>query len=114
MRAALRLRHDVAVLRDGGLRIVGTSGDALAILRSGPWDSLSDLPAGSPPALVVVNAGEGNVALPVDAAELGGQHLVASLATRESDLDPGGATVSAEGHLDLVLPPRYGAVLLPG
>ena len=114
VRAALRLRHDVAVLRDGGLRIVGTSGDALAILRSGPWDSLSDLPAGSPPALVVVNAGEGNVALPVDAAELGGQHLVASLATRESDLDPGGATVSAEGHLDLVLPPRYGAVLLPG
>ena len=114
VRSALRLRHDVAVLRGGGLRIVGTSGDSLAILRSGRWDAASDLPDDAPPALVVVNAGEGNVALPVDAAGLAGRRLVTSLATRDSDLDRGGASVSSEGHLDLVLPPRYGAVLLPG
>jgi hypothetical protein len=107
------LRHDVGVLRGGGLRIVGTSGDAVAILRSGRWDAASDIADGAPPALVVVNAGEGAVALPVQAAELAGMRLAPSLVTAESDEGLGPTTVDGDGRLDLVLPARYGAVLLP-
>ena len=113
VRSVLRLRHDVAVLRGGGLRIVGTSGDSLAILRSGRWDAASDVADGAPPALVVVNAGEGPVALPVQAAELAGLELVARLATSEPEGGLGPLAVDADGRLDLVLPARFGAVLLP-
>ncbi len=113
VRAAYRLRHAEPILRGGGLRIVGTSGDSLAILRSGRWDELSDLPAGARPALVVVNAGEGPVALSIEAAELAGFRLVTALATREPADELGGSTVGGDGRLDLVVPARYGAVLRP-
>ena len=113
VRSVLRLRHDVAVLRGGGLRIAGTSGDSLAILRAGRWDSVSDVADGAPPALVVVNAGEGPVALPVQAGELAGLNLVARLMTAEPEGGLGPWLVGPDGQLDLVLPARFGAVLLP-
>jgi neopullulanase len=113
VRAALRLRHDVGVLRGGGLRIAGTSGDALAILRSGRWDEASDIAEGAPPALVVVNAGEGAVALPVKAAELAGMRLAPSLVTSDGNEGLAPIAIDGDGRLDLVLPARYGAVLLP-
>jgi cyclomaltodextrinase len=113
VRAAYRLRHAEPILRGGGLRIVGTSGDSLAILRSGRWDELSDLPAGARPALVVVNAGEGPVALSIEAVELAGFQLVTALATREPADGLGGAMVGGDGRLAMVVPARYGAVLRP-
>jgi len=113
VRAALRLRQDVAVLRGGALRVVGTSGDSLAILRSGRWDPVANIPEGAPPALVVVNAGEGPVALPVHAPELAGRRLLSSLATDDAAGGLGSLIAGADGRLDLVLPARYGAVLLP-
>jgi glycosidase len=113
VRAAYRLRHAEPILRGGGLRIVGTSGDSLAILRSGRWDELSDLPAGALPALVVVNAGEGPVALSIGAPELAGCQLVTALATREPADELGGTMVGSDGRLALVVPARYGAVLRP-
>ena len=112
VRAALRLRHEVAVLRGGALRIVGTSGDSLAILRSGRWDETSSLPDDAPPALVVVNAGEGAVALTVEAGELAGLELRTSLATSDAPDGLGSVSIGGDGRVDLVLPARYGAVLL--
>jgi glycosidase len=113
VRAAFRLRHAEPILRGGGLRIAGTSGDSLGILRSGRWDALSDLPDGARPALVVVNAGEGAVALTIDAPELAGRALVTALATSEPADGLGGTAVGSGGRLDLIVPARYGAVLLP-
>jgi len=112
VRSVLRLRHDVAVLRGGALRIVGTSGDSLAILRSGRWDPASDLPDDAPPALIVVNAGEGAVALTVEAGELAGAQLTTRLATSDAADGLGSVAVGPDGRVDLVLPARYGAVLL--
>ncbi len=115
MRALLALRHEQPVLRNGGLRIAGTSGDSIGILRSGAWDELSDLPPGTPPALVIVNAGEGAAELTIQAVELAGQRLAPVVATRdEPEARLAGSTVGADGHLDLVVPARYGVVLLPG
>ena len=113
VRAAFGLRHAEPILRSGGLRVAGTSGDSLAILRSGFWDEASLLPDSARPALIVVNAGEGDVALPVAAPELAGIRLVTALATREPIDDLGGTVVGPDGRLDLVVPARYGAVLLP-
>jgi cyclomaltodextrinase len=112
VRSVLRLRNDVAVLRGGGLRIVGTSGDSLAILRSGRWDPASDVPDDAPPALIVVNAGEGAVALTVAAGEPAGALLTTRLATSDAADGLGSVTIGADGRVDLVLPARYGAVLL--
>ncbi len=128
VRAALHLRHAEPMLRGGGLRIAGTSGDSLAILRSGRWDESSKIPDDARPALVLVNAGEGAAALTVDAVELAGRRLVTALATREPADDLGGAApggppvggptllgpmVGTDGRLELIMPARYGAVLLP-
>jgi cyclomaltodextrinase / maltogenic alpha-amylase / neopullulanase len=119
LRAALGLRRAQPILRTGGLRIVGTSGDSLAILRSGQWDERSTLPDGALPALVVVNAGEGAAALTIEAPELSGVRLGSALVTRELSRDGpdeqslAGATVGAGGHLELIVPARYGVVLLP-
>jgi glycosidase len=115
VRALLTLRHAQPILRDGGLRIVGTSGDSMGILRSGAWDELSNLPPGSLPALVIVNAGEGAAELTIRAPELAGQRLAPAVATRdEPEARLAGATVGADGQLDVVVPARYGVVLLPG
>ncbi len=120
VQAAIGLRHARPILRGGGLRIAGTSGDSLAILRAGRWDALSEVPDGAEPALVVVNAGEGAAKLSIDAPELAGRRLVAPLATRDlsgqgPDEQPlGGSVVSADGRLEVVVPARYGVVLLPG
>ena len=113
VRSAIGLRHSEPILRGGGVRIAGTSGDSLAILRSGFWDEASLLPDAARPALIVVNAGEGDVALPVLAPELAGLRLTTALGTREPTSDLGGLSVGPDGRLDLVVPARYGAILLP-
>ena len=113
VRAAFGLRHAEPILRGGGLRIVGTSGDSLAILRSGRWDAASDLPDDARPALVVVNAGEAPAALSIEAIELAGHQLVTALATREPADALGAGRMGGDGRLELIMPARYGAVLLP-
>jgi cyclomaltodextrinase / maltogenic alpha-amylase / neopullulanase len=113
VRAAFGLRHAEPILRGGGLRIVGTSGDSLAILRSGRWDAASDLPDDARPALVVVNAGEAPAALSIEAIELADQQLVTALATREPADALGAGRMGGDGRLELIMPARYGAVLLP-
>jgi len=113
VRAAFGLRHAEPILRGGGLRIVGTSGDSLAILRSGRWDAASDLPDDARPALVVVNAGEAPAALSIEAIELAGHQLVTALATREPADALGAGRMGGDGRLELIMPARYGAILLP-
>jgi glycosidase len=112
VRAAFGLRHAEPILRGGGLRIVGTSGDSLAILRSGRWDAASALPDDARPALVVVNAGEAPAALSIEAIELAGHQLVTALATRKPADALGARRMGGDGRLELIMPARYGAVLL--
>lgn len=114
-RAAVGLRRAQPILRGGAFRIVGTSGDSLAILRSDRWDKRSDVPDGALPALVIVNAGEGAAALIVDASELAGRRLESALATRDGPAEPGlgGCQVGPDGRLELEVPARFGTVLLP-
>ena len=113
VRAALRLRHEVAGPArrwPADRRDVGRLAGDPAL---GPWDAASDVPDGAPPALVVVNAGEGAVALTVEAGELAGAPAHGAsrdLATLRTAWGP--STVGADGRVDLVLPARYGAVLL--
>ncbi len=75
VRAALRLRHDVgrscAAAACGSWDVGRFAGDpALGTLGC----ERATCPTDAPPALIVVNAGEGAVALTVEAAELAGAH----------------------------------------
>jgi neopullulanase len=70
-RAAYAARHALPALRRGSFRVVGSTGDALAFVRGAAGDG-----GDAGPVLVVVNAGEAPVELPVAAAELAGAGLV--------------------------------------
>ena len=67
-RAVLAARHALPALRRGSFRVAGSAEDAVAFLR-GAVD-------GASPALVVVNAGEHPVAVPVRVPELAAATLV--------------------------------------
>ena len=52
------------------------------------------------------------MALTVEAGELAGAQLMTRLATSDAPDGLGSVSVGADGRVDLVLPARYGAVLL--
>jgi neopullulanase len=100
-RAVFATRRDLAGLRRGAFRVVGTSGDSLAFVRGAA--------VGSAPVLVAVNAGDRPVDLSIGVAELAGARLV------DHPLPGGGAgddpSIADDGTGMVRVPPRTGRIL---
>jgi cyclomaltodextrinase / maltogenic alpha-amylase / neopullulanase len=103
-RSVLEMRHALPALRRGSFRVAGAAADALAFVRGGT--------DGGSPVLVLVNAGDDPVDVPLLAAELSGAVLA------EHPL-PGSSTASAavrvgvDGRVSIAVPGRFGRVLRP-
>ena len=105
-RATAALRHAHRVLRHGETRVVAAIASTVAFLRS----------EGDDHALVVVNAGEQPCGLSLELPELDRRRLVGAAWRGPVGSDawvPAPATV-IEGHLELLVPPRDGAILVAG
>ena len=100
--ATIRLRQRTPALSAGELRVVGAIGSAVAYLRTGASPE-------APPALVALNNGDDEVPLACDLP-------IAANSLRSVSL-PGlppspNAILARDGRLELVVPPRGGAVLV--
>jgi len=102
---AAALRHAHRVLRHGGTRIVATVASTIAYLRFDGHDV----------ALVVVNAGDQPCELSVELPELEERTFVGAAwrgPTGGGSAPMPGAVRVVDGRLELLVPPRDGAVLI--
>ena len=102
-RAVIGARHALPALRRGSFRIAGAAGDALAFARGDD--------AGGPSVLVVVNAGDGPIDVPVLLPELAGASLGARALPGDGDAGPV-ATIAADGSAGVAVPARSGRILV--
>jgi neopullulanase len=103
-RAVLAARHALPALRRGPFRVAGAAGDALAFVRGAA--------AGGAAVLVVINAGDGTVKVPVSVPELAGSTLGARALPGGSDEAPA-VTIAVDGSASVSVPPRRGRILVP-
>jgi cyclomaltodextrinase len=106
MSGSIALRHALPVLRHGSFGVVAAEGPAIAYRRS----------LAGTTALVLVNAGDHPQRLWLPLADLDGRTLVLQRwagAPAAGEGWPSRVTI-LDGHLELDLPPRDGAVLLGG
>jgi neopullulanase len=100
-RAAYAARRAQPALRRGAFRVVGAADVALAFMRDGD--------AGGGPVLVVVNAGEWPVEVPLVAPQLGGETLVDLPLPDTAGRSP--VEVGSDGRATVAVPPRTGRLL---
>ena len=103
-RAVLAARHALPALRRGPFRIAGAAGDALAYVRGAA--------AGGAAVLVVINADDGTVNVPVSVPELAGSTLGDRALPGGTDEAPA-VTIAADGSASVSVPPRRGRILSP-
>ncbi|HET7829848.1 MAG TPA: alpha-amylase family glycosyl hydrolase, partial [Candidatus Limnocylindrales bacterium] len=100
-RAVYAARRAQPALRRGAFRVAGAADAALAFVRDGD--------AGGQPVLVVVNAGEWPVEVPVGVEELGGATLVDAPLPDAVGRQP--VEVGPDGRAAIGVPPRTGRLL---
>jgi cyclomaltodextrinase / maltogenic alpha-amylase / neopullulanase len=110
VRAAVALRHQLAVLRRGELRVLGSANGGIAYLRIlAEHDAPDETAVGPTAAVVALNNDDRRVSLQVEVPELAGQELCPAMLP--GLMSEAALRVDAAGRFDLSVGPRSGLVL---